>query len=85
MAPTIPTNTHTHIFQTEVINSRAFDFHVQNPKTDMFLPWSTVYAASMWCGCMTSSGRLRKKEGRVLSLMNFQCVEDDLLEHLKDL
>lgn len=28
-------NTHTHAFQTEVINIRAFDFHMQKPRTDM--------------------------------------------------
>lgn len=34
MAPKTPTK-HTHTFQTEVINSRAFDFHMQNPKPDV--------------------------------------------------
>lgn len=55
-------------------------------KTNMFLRWSTVStAAFMWYGSLTTQDQFRKKEGKVLALMNFECVEDDLLEHLKDL
>lgn len=39
----------------------------------------------MWFDCLTMQGRLGKTEGKVLALMNFECVEDDLLEHLKGL
>ena len=52
----------------------------------MFLPWSTVSAAVfMWYGSLTAPQQFTEKEGKVLALMNFECVEDDLLEHLKDL
>lgn len=63
----------------------AFDFHMQNLrlKTNMFLPWSTVSIAVFMCGMAADSER--KREGKVLALMNFECVEGDLLEHLKDL
>lgn len=52
----------------------------------MFLPWRTVSnAVFMWYGWLTTQDRFGKKEGKVLALMNFKCVEDDLVEHLKDL
>lgn len=39
----------------------------------------------MWYGCVTTADRLREKKGKVRALMNFECAEDDLLEHLKEL
>lgn len=54
--------------------------------TSVLLPWSMVSTALfMWYGCLTTLDRFEKKEGKVLALMNFEWVEDDLLEHLKDM
>lgn len=39
------------------------------------------YSMAVW----PRKDRLGEREGKVLALMNFECVEDDLLEHLKDL
>lgn len=55
-------------------------------KTNVLLPWSMVSTAVfMWYGCLTTQDWFGKEEGKVLALMNFEWVEDDLLEHLKDM
>lgn len=73
-----------HIFQTEVIKSCSLisargTFGL---KTNMFLPWRTFSSGEIVWPPQTDSERKRAK---VLSLMNFKCVQDDLLERLKDL
>lgn len=80
----LQTRTHTRSRLKSLTAGPSFFFHMQKPETDMPPPPAGVQFL-LWCDCVTSACRLRTNGGRARSLMNFQCVEDDLLEHLKDL